>query len=324
MFYFCLFQIRSVRLIRDKETDQFKGELNLYMNWNVLTFDLWLGYCYVEFEDEESFNTALEFDGAVGSQLMSTFNWNDYSFVFLGFLWKPIASKHRSEPPEEWQQKRFRFYYRWTGRQRRSFRFSSKIFLNLCFNKGFDGRGGHQSRGGFQNNNNRQFSNDRPNRFSGGDRRGGGGGSFNDRNFERNDRQFERNDRGFERGNDRSFDRGNDRGFGRGSDRRNFGGRYGGGGGGNNFGNRDRRPPAPQNPEEFKEPTAEEIANRPKLKLLPRTVAAPINELAESKARDSIFGGARPRDEREYAERRRKESEGKDSSDGKVSVSWSL
>jgi len=46
-------------------------------------------------------------------------------------------------------------------------------------------------------------------------------------------------------------------------------------------------------------------------------VGAPLNDLAETKTRDSIFGGAKPRDERQYEERRRKESESKDSSDGK-------
>jgi hypothetical protein len=253
-------RLRSVRLVRDKETDQFKG------------------YCYVEFDDEESLKTALEFDGA----------------DFCGHIIRVNIAENRRNDKKGFSGG--------GGRGR-----------------GFDReRGGHSNRGnrGFQNNSGRGFSNDRPQRFSGGDRRGGGGGGFSDRNFERSDRGFDRNnDRGFDRGSDRGFERGPDRGgFNR--DRRNFGGRYGG-----NFGGRDRdrerrQPPVAQNPEEFRELSAEEAANRPRLKLLPRTIQAPINELADSFSRSKIFGDAQPRDEREY-ERRRKESEGKDSIDGK-------
>lgn len=64
--------------------------------------------------------------------------------------------------------------------------------------------------------------------------------------------------------------------------------------------------------EEFKDVTADEGGHRPRLKLLPRTVSAPVNDVAETSDRESIFGGARPRDEKQYEEKRRKESEGKD------------
>ena len=42
---------------------------------------------------------------------------------------------------------------------------------------------------------------------------------------------------------------------------------------------------------------AEEAAARPKLKLLPRTVKDPVNALADTMQKQSIFGGAKPREE---------------------------
>merc|ERR1712083_1136061 len=66
-----------------------------------------------------------------------------------------------------------------------------------------------------------------------------------------------------------------------------------------NFGRRDRRDsdrrPPPEN--DFREATAEEAAARPKLKLLPRTVKDPVNALADTMHKQSIFGGAKPREE---------------------------
>ncbi|XP_048582280.1 eukaryotic translation initiation factor 4H isoform X2 [Nematostella vectensis] len=49
--------------------------------------------------------------------------------------------------------------------------------------------------------------------------------------------------------------------------------------------------------EEFREPTPEERSQRPKLKLMPRTVKDPVNDLASETQRMKIFGDAKPREE---------------------------
>lgn len=135
----------------------------------------------------------------------------------------------------------------------------------------------------------------------GGHRGGRGGGRGNDHHRGGNHGGHDRGHRG---GYD---DRRYDDGF-RGQ---NYNNRRGGGGGERgggerdhpgshaNFGRRDRRdsdrrpPPA----DDLREATAEEAAARPKLKLLPRTVKDPVNALAETLQTQTIFGGAKPREE---------------------------
>ena len=66
---------------------------------------------------------------------------------------------------------------------------------------------------------------------------------------------------------------------------------------------------------------SEEAAARPKLKLLPRprTVKDPVNQLAETMQAQTVFGGAKPRDEVEQDSKSRRESESTDNcSDGKT------
>lgn len=53
--------------------------------------------------------------------------------------------------------------------------------------------------------------------------------------------------------------------------------------------------------------STEELAARPKLKLKPRTVKDPVNEVASSVQQMAIFGGAKPRDENEYVKEKSKE-----------------
>ncbi|KAA0192256.1 hypothetical protein HAZT_HAZT008942 [Hyalella azteca] len=82
------------------------------------------------------------------------------------------------------------------------------------------------------------------------------------------------------------------------------GGRFSGGGGGPDFGGgrRERRDSdRSRNAEEFREPTAEDVANRPRLKLLPRTVKDPINQIAAATSNASIFGEGKPRDETKFS-----------------------
>jgi len=250
--------IRSVRLVRDRDTDQFKG------------------YCYVEFDDEESMKTALEYDGA------------DFGGHYLRIN---IAEGRRKD--------------------------NRGGFSNRGGGGGYD-RGGQRGAprpggggGGYQNQ-------------RGGDRGGGGYGYSDGRQNSRgNDRDRQGggySDRGYNGGGgERGYGNG-DRGYGnRGGDKRgvgsDFGGRYGGSreggpGGFNQRTNRDREPPRrPPPTEEFKELSLEEQALRPKLKLQPRTVSAPVNDLADTSTRSSIFGAAKPRDEAKYTERRRQESE---------------
>ncbi|RWS31876.1 Eukaryotic translation initiation factor 4H-like protein [Leptotrombidium deliense] len=126
------------------------------------------------------------------------------------------------------------------------------------------------------------------------------GGYFNDRGGDRQGRPGQDRERfGDQRGFRSGFGDRSDRGRG------NFGGRYGGFTKG-----RERRNTPPS--EDFKESAVGDGTERPRLKLLPRSVEAPVNDVAETKRRSAIFGEAKPRDERVYEERRRKESEKSD------------
>ncbi|XP_071945192.1 eukaryotic translation initiation factor 4H-like [Antedon mediterranea] len=143
------------------------------------------------------------------------------------------------------------------------------------------------------------------------------------------DRSRDKGNRGGFRGRGRGgggggrggYDRG---GFDRGPPRDNYNNYRGGG----NQGGRDRyedrgrpredyggrggyqssRPPPVQ--DEFKELSAEEAAARPRLKLKPRTVQDPVNQLAADMKRSAIFGTGKPRQEGKGSEDKGSEDKG--------------
>ncbi|XP_077578211.1 eukaryotic translation initiation factor 4H [Stigmatopora nigra] len=183
-------RVRSVRLVRDKETDKFKG------------------FCYVEFEDLESLQEALGYDGIM------------------------VDGEGRT--------------------------------LRVDIAEGRKQTRGGGSGFGFPKDDARGAPR------GGGPR--GGRDDFGDGGFRDDD-----------------YSGGRSRG-GRGGERR--GGPGGGGGGMGRF--RDG-PPRGGPAADFREPSDEERAQRPRLQLKPRTVSDPLNQVANPNS--AIFGGAKPREE---------------------------
>ncbi|XP_023034790.2 eukaryotic translation initiation factor 4H isoform X2 [Drosophila willistoni] len=249
------FEVKNVRLVKDRETDQFKG------------------FCYVEFETLDNLERALECDGRI--------KLDDLSDP----LRIDIADRRKNDRPG-----------------------------------GGVGGGGGGNGGGMNRDGGRDgFQKRGPPRQGGGSSQsysrggpgtGGGGGSGNrgdsrDRPANRgrygnfnNDDRFDRNqdrDRGQREGSYGNQSRDGDRynNFSRHrdrerthynpnqqSDRPSGGGSSGGGGGsGNAMG-------------------AIDDTERPRLNLAPRTIAAPINAVAQTKQSASIFGNAKPREEK--------------------------
>nr|XP_040219385.2 eukaryotic translation initiation factor 4H-like isoform X2 [Anopheles coluzzii] len=253
------YAVKSVRLVKDKETDVFKG------------------FCYVEFDTLEDLEKVLQLDG----------------MIVLNDRPEPL----RIDVAEQKKNDRGGFNRR-GGQQNRGgpggpgnggggggggggFNRGGPNQMN---NRpiGSGGGGGGVGGGG---------SGDRaPNRGrygNFGDERDGGGRDEWSRD---NDRDGGRDGRGGAGGGGRYNDRDN---YGR-----DDGNRYGNYGRNNQYRDNDRRKdaapsnyPPPSNPNLNME-------ERPRLKLAPRSTNAPLNALAETKQSAAIFGNARPREEK--------------------------
>ncbi|XP_064612214.1 eukaryotic translation initiation factor 4H-like [Liolophura sinensis] len=134
--------------------------------------------------------------------------------------------------------------------------------------------------------------------------RGGRGGydSYNDRGGGwqaggRDDRGYDRPSRGGYRGGRDGYRDGRDGGRG-----------YGG--------SRPRRDSGGSNPPEFREPSPESVAARPRLKLLPRTVKAPVNAIAHTTRNADIFGTGKPREKGDEEEPEEHHSKSRTTSEG--------
>lgn len=230
--------VRNVRLVKDKETDQFKG------------------YCYVEFDTQQDLTEVLKLDGRI--QLEES------------------CAPLRIDVAEQ-RKDRGTFNKRGGNNQ----------------NRGQGGNNFGRRQGGSDYNN--QYSQqqgrdyrDNDNRGRGGNGGGSGGGGYNG----------DRNNRG-RYGN--NFNDDGRRGGGNYNDRGNREGSYGGqsrdGGG---YYNRSRDGPRDGPPRNSDRPAASTIndEDRPRLNLKPRTIADPLNALAETKQAASIFGAAKPREEK--------------------------
>ncbi|KAM6931648.1 eukaryotic translation initiation factor 4H isoform 2-T2 [Lycodopsis pacificus] len=213
--------MRSVRLVRDKETDKFKG------------------FCYVEFEDLESLKEALTYDGALLDQRS---------------LRVDIAEGRRQERGGGGG-----------GGGGGGFGFRKDDARGRGGSRGAPREGGRDSNEDFD-----QQGGFRDDDFMGSRSRGGGGSRGGDR------RGGAGGPGGPGGGGPARFREGPPRGGGAGG---GAGGGVGGGGG----------------TPDFREPSDEERAQRPRLQLKPRTVQAPLNQVANPNS--AIFGGAKPREE---------------------------
>lgn len=225
--------VRSVRLVKDRETDQFKG------------------YCYVEFDSQKDLTEVLKLDGRI--QLEES----------LAPLRIDVAEQKKND--------RGGFNKRGGTNQNR-------------------GQGGNTFRSGRpQGQNDRYDNNYSQQQGRDFDRnRGAGGGGRTGSGY---------NDRGNNRG--RYGNNFNDDG-GRGNyDRGNREGSYGGQSrDGDRYGNYNRSRDGP--PRNSDRPAASSLndEDRPRLNLKPRTIADPLNALAETAQAAAIFGAAKPREEK--------------------------
>ncbi|XP_034103717.1 eukaryotic translation initiation factor 4H isoform X2 [Drosophila sulfurigaster albostrigata] len=250
------FEVKNVRLVKDRETDQFKG------------------FCYVEFETLDNLERALECDGRI--------KLDDLSAP----LRIDIADRRKNERPGGGGIGGGNGGGGGGGMGRDGGR------------DGFQKRGPPRQGGG---GGNQGYSRSGPGGGggSGGGREAGGGsgnrGDSRDRPLNRGRYGNFNNDERFDRNQDR------DRGQREGSygNQSRDGDRY------NNFSrHRDRERThynpnqQPDRPSGGPSMGAIDDTERPRLQLAPRTIAAPINAVAETKQSASIFGNAKPREEK--------------------------
>ncbi|XP_055343569.1 LOW QUALITY PROTEIN: eukaryotic translation initiation factor 4H-like [Paramacrobiotus metropolitanus] len=264
-------KVKSVRMLRDKETDEFRGT------------------AFVEFYDKESLLDALSLNNAV------------------------LESRNiRVDVADQSRNRR-------SGGERGGDRGAPR-----------GGRGG--TRGGYARTDSNysdydsRGGNDRDRGYSSGGRGGRGGGYYGgerDRGGYGGGSHYEGGDRGYGGGGGGGYNQtDNYRGSGGGYQYRGSGGggyndRRGSGGDGNRGGRQgdyqggrggsygherggrygDRERNNSDSYADFKAPDPADAADRPRLKLQPRSVDAPLNQLAETSERTrQIFGGGKPRE----------------------------
>ncbi|KAH8286733.1 hypothetical protein KR018_004022, partial [Drosophila ironensis] len=308
------FEVKNVRLVKDRETDQFKG------------------FCYVEFETLENLERALECDGRI--------KLDDLSAP----LRIDIADRRKNDRPGGgigggnggMSRDGGRDGFQKRGPPRQGGTSQSYSRGGPGGNGAIGGNGGGREGGGGSGNradsrgsynDNYGGHNDRSRASGGGNGGQGNGGPGSGSGSGGMNRGY--NDRPANRGrygnfnNDERFDRNQDRG-----DRSQREGSYGNqsrdGDRYNNFSRHRDRERTHYNPNQQSERPAGGIGgggggsgsgsggigsggsamgaiddtDRPRLQLKPRTIAAPINAVAETKQSASIFGNAKPREEK--------------------------
>ncbi|XP_034489506.1 eukaryotic translation initiation factor 4H isoform X2 [Drosophila innubila] len=261
------FEVKNVRLVKDRETDMFKG------------------FCYVEFETLDNLERALECDGRI--------KLDDLSAP----LRIDIADRKKNERPGggngggmSRDGGRDGFQKRGPPRQGGS---------SQSYSRGGPGTGGGREAGGGSGNRGDSRGSYNDNYGGHSDRSRGGASSGMNRGY--NDRPLNRGRYG-NFNNDERFDRNQDRD--RGQREGSYGNQSRDGDRYNNFSRHRDRERTHYNPNQQPErPSgvamgAVDDTERPRLQLKPRTIAAPINAVAETKQSASIFGNAKPREEK--------------------------
>lgn len=265
------FDVKNVRLVKDRETDQFKG------------------FCYVEFETLDHLRRALDCDGRI--------KLDDISAP----LRIDIADRRKNERGGGFTKRNVPMRQGGPGGQGGP---GSGMSYQHNYNRG-PGMGGpmgnrNNDRGGDNRGSyNDNYGHHDRNRSSGGG--GNSGGSMGGMHRGYNDRPANRGRYGNFSNDDRYNDRNhhdsrNHREGSYGNNRDNGNDRY------NSFsrqrGERDRHYNHNDRPPSVSALGSIDDSERPRLKLQPRTVNEPVNGLAETKQAAAIFGNAKPREEK--------------------------